>query len=64
MSLTLHTLSTGRTISAGIHCFSSAVNADGSEMQRSEWTPLTEEETSEAWGIVDGKCRLHRINAK
>jgi hypothetical protein len=56
----LHTLSTGRTISAGLHCYSSAVNADGSEMARADYTPLTEAEQTEAWQIVDARCRAHR----
>jgi hypothetical protein len=59
-TLALVTLSTGRTISAGIHCFSSAVNADGSEMERAAWAPLTDAESAEAWDIVNARCRAYR----
>lgn len=56
-SLQLVTLSTGRVISAGIHCFSS--RPEGFE---GEWSPLTEAETAEAWRIVDARCREHRAS--
>ena len=59
-TLELHTLSTGRAILAGIHCYSSIVRADGTEMDRSEWVALTDAEQDEAWAIVNERCRAHR----
>lgn len=57
-TLTTETLSTGRQIIAGIHCFSSGYTLDGERIEGA--APMTEAETSEAWDIVNAKCRAHR----
>ncbi len=54
-------LSTGRYIAVGIHSYGSLCkDATGAEMDRSEWTMLTDAEQSEAWALVDARLREHR----
>lgn len=55
-------LSSGRTVLVGRHCFSSIVAEDLSEMDRADWTPLTDEETDQAWDLVNLYCRTGSLD--
>lgn len=56
----LATLSTGRIIAVGIHSYASQVNADGTQKDRADHTPMTHAEQDEAWDLVNARCREHR----
>ena len=53
------TLSTGRTIIAGIHCYSSGYRLDGTRIV--DAPAMTEAEKAEAWAIVDARLAEYRL---